>query len=104
MSTRRKPNETRLIVATSETDADLLYATRFWAPDPFIFLQHNVKRTVVLSDLEIDRGRKQAKADEFVAYSQLEKNVQGNSRKTPSYQKVLAYFLRERRVASAMVP
>ena len=40
MSNRRKENEnvTRLIVATSDPDADMLYATQFWAPDPFIFL------------------------------------------------------------------
>ena len=57
MKKRRQPkHDTRLIVATSETDADLLYASRFWAPDPFIFLQQNGKRTLVLSDLEIDRG------------------------------------------------
>lgn len=105
MKKKRKPNrETRLIVATSETDADLLYATRFWAPDPFIFLQQNGKRTLVLSDLEIDRGRKQANADEFVAYSQLEKELQGKSRKAPAYEKVLAHFLRKRKVRSAIVP
>jgi Xaa-Pro aminopeptidase len=105
MKKQRKPNrETRLIVATSETDADLLYATRFWAPDPFIFLQHNGKRILVLSDLEFDRGRRQAKADEFVAYSQLEREVQGKSRKAPPYNKVLAHFLRRRRVSSATVP
>ena len=105
MKTKRQPNhDTRLIVATSETDADLLYATRFWAPDPFIFLQHNGKRTVVLSDLEIDRGRKQAKADEFVLYSQLEKEVQGKSRKAPPYEKVLGHFLRQRGIRSATVP
>src|SRR5438067_1024200 len=105
MKTRSKPNhDTRLIVATSETDADLLYATRFWAPDPFIFLQHNGKRTLVLSDLEIDRARKQARADEFVPYSQLEKEVQGKSRNTPPYEKVLGEFLRRRRIKSAIVP
>src|SRR5256885_5807723 len=48
-----------------------LYATKFWAPDPFIFLQRNGKRTLVLSDLEIDRGRKQADADEFLMFSEL---------------------------------
>ena len=45
----------------------MLYATRFFAPDAFIFLQQNGKRTLVLSDLEIDRGRKQAQADEISA-------------------------------------
>lgn len=105
MKTRQKPNgQTRLIVATSETDADLLYATRFWAPDPFIFLQQNGKRTLVLSDLEIDRGRKQARADEFVPYSQLERELQGKSSKAPSYDQVLAHFLKKRGVRSAVVP
>src|SRR5215212_1108143 len=105
MKKSKTPNrETRLIVATSETDADLLYATRFWAPDPFIFLQQNGKRTVVLSDLEFDRGRKQAKADEFVAYSQLERELQGKSRQAPGYEKVLAHFLRRRGVRAATVP
>src|SRR5437899_1770558 len=84
----------RLIVAASETDPDMLYATKFWAPDPFIFLEQNGKRTLVLSDLEIDRGRKQAKAHEFVPFSELEREVQGRSKKTPPYEKVLAHFLR----------
>src|ERR1043166_203652 len=56
---KTKTKTTRLIVAASDTDPDILYATKFWAPDPFIFLQRNGKRTLVLSDLEIDRGRKQ---------------------------------------------
>jgi hypothetical protein len=71
--------KTRLIVAASETDPDMLYATKFWAPDPFIFLERNGKRTLVLSDLEIDRGRKQADADEFVMFSEIEHEVQGKS-------------------------
>jgi len=83
--------KTRLIVAASENDADMLYATRFFAPDPFIFLEQNGKRTLVLSDLEIDRGRKQAQADEFLPYSQFEREVQGNSSKAPAYEKVLAH-------------
>jgi len=92
------------MVAASETDADMLYATRFWAPDPFIFLQRNGKRTLVLSDLEIDRARRTAKADEFVQYSDIEREVQGRSKKAPPYEKVLAQFLRDRRVKSATVP
>jgi Xaa-Pro aminopeptidase len=96
--------KTRLIVAASENDADMLYATRFFAPDPFIFLEQNGKRILVLSDLEIDRGRKQAKADEFLPYSEFEREVQGNSRKAPPYEKVLSHFLAKRKVRSAIVP
>src|SRR4030095_5555034 len=100
--TKTKP--ARLIVAASETDPDMLYATKFWAPDPFIFLERNGKRILVLSDLEIDRGRKQANADEFVMFSELEREVQGKSKKAPPYEKVLAHFLRKRGVKSAVVP
>jgi len=94
----------RLIVAASETDPDMLYATKFWAPDPFIFLERNGKRTLVLSDLEIDRGRNQADADEFVMFSEIEREVQGKSKKAPPYEKVLAHFLQKRGVRSTIVP
>jgi Xaa-Pro aminopeptidase len=94
----------RLIVAASEQDPDMLYATKFWAPDPFIFLQRNGKRTLVLSDLEIDRARKQADADEFLMFSELEREVQGKSKKAPPYEKVLAHFLKKRGIKTASVP
>src|SRR5712692_9883584 len=100
----KKANATRLIVAASETDPDMLYATKFWAPDPFIFLERNGKRTLVLSDLEIDRARKQAQADEFVSFSKLEREVQGKAKRTPPYEKVLLHFLRKRGVRSTIVP
>ena len=82
----------------------MLYATHFFAPDAFIFLQQNGKRTLVLSDLEIDRGRKQAKADEILAYSDFEKEVQGRNKKAPPFEKVLSHFLRKRKIRSALVP
>jgi Xaa-Pro aminopeptidase len=101
---KNSKSPTRLIVAASENDADMLYATQFFAPDPFIFLEQNGRRTLVLSDLEIDRGRRQAKADEILPYSQFEKEVQGNNRKAPLYEKVLAHFLTKKKVRSAIVP
>ena len=101
---KKTKDKTRLIVAASENDADMLYATRFFAPDAFILLEQNGKRTLVLSDLEIDRGRKQAEADEILPYSAFEKEVQGKSTKAPAYEKVLAHFLTKRKVRSAVVP
>src|SRR5437762_8403022 len=94
-TSRRNDKATLLIVAASETDPDILYATRFFAPDPFIFLQQNGKRTLVLSDMEMGRGRKQARADEFVSFNELEREVQGESKDAPPYEKVLAHFLRK---------
>src|SRR3954447_14091146 len=98
MSNSKSP--TKLSVAASEYDADMLYATRFFAPDPFIFLQKNGKRTLVLSDLEIDRARKTAVADEFVQFSKLEREAQNGAKAAPAYEKVLTYFLRKRGVKS----
>jgi Xaa-Pro aminopeptidase len=105
MSTRKKTkNETRLIIAASDHDPDMLYATKFFVPDPFIFLEQNGKRTIVLSDLEIDRARKQAKVDEIVSFSQIEREVQGIQKKAPPFEKVMSHFLRKRGVRFAMVP
>jgi len=96
--------QTRLIVAASDHDPDMLYATRMFVPDPFIFLEQNGKRTIVLSDLEIDRGKKEAQADEILAYSEFEKEVQGKAKKAPPFEKVLSHFVRKRGVRSAIVP
>src|ERR1700750_2241576 len=105
MSKRTKKNDvTRLMVAASEQDPDMLYATRFFAPDAFIFLEERGQRTLVLSDLEIDRARKQATADEFVSYSALGRGVQGEKRAAARCKKVLAHFLRKRGVRPAGVP
>jgi len=101
---RKSKNETRLIIAASDHDPDMLYATRLFVPDPFIFLQRNGKRTIVLSDLEIDRARREAEADEIVSFSRIEREVQGKQKKAPPFEKVMSHFLRKRGVRSAVVP
>jgi Xaa-Pro aminopeptidase len=93
----------RLIVADSEKDANILYATRFFAPDPFIFLQIGKKRFIVLSDLEIDRGKKQASVDAVLSSSKIAKKlkVQGLN---ASFEEMTSYLLRQYRVKSVEVP
>lgn len=54
----------QLIFAASEYDADILYATRFFAPDAFLWWQWRGKTHAVLSPLEINRGRRSAHVDE----------------------------------------
>src|SRR6202022_4823406 len=54
--------------------------------------------------MERGRGRRQATADEFVSFNKLEREVQGKAKKSPSYEKVLAHFLRKRGVRSTIVP
>lgn len=90
----------RLIVAASETDPDLLYATRFFAPDAFVFLEKAGRRLVMLNDLEIDRGRAQAQADEVIPQSEVARRAG----KGASFAAVLVRFLKEQRVRKARVP
>lgn len=98
-----RKNSARLIIADSERDPDILYATRFFAPDPFLFLQQpDGRRTVVLSDLEVDRGRAQATVDEVVSLSEESKRL--GLPKTVKLGAFARAFLRARRVRTAEVP
>jgi Xaa-Pro aminopeptidase len=98
----RKPAS--LIVASSEHSADMLYATLFFAPDAFIFLEAAGRRSIVLSDLEIDRGRKEAKVDEVIEYSAVKDRVKTPAKGEATFEEVLVQFLRDRKVKRARVP
>ncbi len=65
-----------LMYAASESDADLLYPTRFFAPDPFLFAQKGRRRYLVLNDLEIDRGRRQASVERVLSWSKLARKIE----------------------------
>ncbi len=93
----------RLIVASSETSADLRYATKFQVSDPIIFLEQDGKRAIVLSDLEIDRGKREAKVDEIVSLSELNKKLRPKGPE-PTFRETIAGFLKSRRVRKVVVP
>jgi Xaa-Pro aminopeptidase len=61
----------RLMYAASESDADMLYPTGFFAPDPFLFIQKGRTRVLVMSDLEMDRARRQATVDRVLSWTKL---------------------------------
>ena len=69
----------KLIYAASPRSADMLYATGFHAPDAFLFLEQRGRKTIVLNDLEIDRGRREAKVDEVLAASDLARDFGSTS-------------------------
>ena len=64
-------NSDLLLIASSEKDADLYYATRFIAPDPFVFLRARGKKYILVSDLEIDSAKKEASVHEVFSSSRL---------------------------------
>ena len=51
---------TSKLIYDSSTNADLFYATKFFVPDPVIFVEKNGKKYLFLSDLELSRGKKEA--------------------------------------------
>src|SRR5215467_259229 len=59
-----------LIIAASEADSNLYYACHFLAPDPFVFLEVGGRKILMMSDLEVDRARKQARVDEVLSLSE----------------------------------
>ena len=63
---------TSLIIAASELDSNLYYACRFMAPDPFVFVELDGKKILLMSDLEVDRARQQARVDEVLSLSEWE--------------------------------
>ena len=94
----------RLIIADSEKNANLYYATRFLAPDPFIFLQLNEKKFLVMSDLEVDRAKSQARVTEVLSYSKLAKQAKGTSGTEPTMMDVIESLLTSHSVKQVEVP
>jgi Xaa-Pro aminopeptidase len=94
----------KLIIAASEDSADQLYATGFRAPDPFVFLESGGKRILLLSDLEVDRGRRVGAVDRVDAYADAEREVRGGKKKRPSFARVVAAWLRANRARNVLVP
>jgi Xaa-Pro aminopeptidase len=92
----------KLIIASSQHDADALYAVGFFVPDPFIFLEQGGKTTAVLSNLEVDRGRKEAQVDEVAALSDFTPRLAKG--KNPTFVDQIVTFLRARKVRRAAVP
>ena len=99
---RRGP--AKLIIAASEESADILYATKFFAPDDFLFLEQDGRTSILLSDLEVDRGRKTARVDEVLSFTEFAKEHKKGLGRQPSFAKVAAHFLKTRRVRRAVVP
>jgi Xaa-Pro aminopeptidase len=59
---------------------------------------------VVLSDLEIDRGRRDAKVDEVIAVSDIKGRIKWRGKGEPGPEQILIQFLREKKVRKARAP
>ena len=89
----------KLIYAASPRSADMLYATGFHAPDAFLFLEQRGRKSIVLNDLEIDRGRCEAEVDEVLSASELGREFGSHS---PAL--IVAGLLLRRKIRRVEVP
>ncbi len=94
----------KLIIASSDKDADLYYATRFIAPDPFVFVRTQGKNHLLLSDLEIDRAKKEAMPSVIHSVSELFRGYKKHHAKTCDFARLIVYFLKRLHVESVIVP
>jgi Xaa-Pro aminopeptidase len=97
-------SETLLIVADSERDANMLYATGLFVPDPFIYLRMGTRPLLVMSDLEIDRARAQAPHCRVASLSACQQKLRREGVKSPRYAHVIRQILRENKIRRVIVP
>jgi Xaa-Pro aminopeptidase len=99
-----KSNDTLLMLADSDHDANMLYRVGMFVPDPFIFLEHRGRRHLVMSDLEIDRARKEAPGCKVHPLRKYQEAARKNGVARPTHTDVIPLFLRELGVRKVMVP
>ncbi|MCM2257149.1 MAG: Xaa-Pro peptidase family protein [Vicinamibacteria bacterium] len=92
----------RLHYASSEHDADLLYATGFMAPDPFLFVEVRGVRTITASDLELDRARATARECRVVPWMDFARQLE--PRGQAPLADVIGLVLKKLKVKRALVP
>lgn len=104
MSRSTEKAYTILLYASSESDADVLYATRFHCPDPFIFIRTAAgKRIFVMSDLEIGRARSQSNAHRVLSLSRYAARAMKRTGRVPGVSEVIAEVLRDLKIRTVTV-
>ncbi len=93
-----------LMIGSSERCANLFYATRFRAPDPFVFLWTPSEKIMLANSLESNRARDQASVDLVLSYTQYAKQAKKRCQERPNSNAVLLELLRDLGLAKLQVP
>lgn len=96
--------EAVLIIAASERDANLYYATHFIAPDPFVFVQIKGRKTLLMSDLEVDRAKHESSVHEVLPTSKLAADYKKRTGKRATFVDLIADFLKRKKIKNLLVP
>lgn len=86
--------ETKLIIASSETDADMYYATHILITDDFVYLEMNGKKIIYVSSMEYSRVMEEAQVDEII-------NTQN---RPPKFKSNLSWIVTENKIKKITVP
>lgn len=100
---RFRMSNAKLIFDCPETNADLYYATKFLAPDDVLYLEIRGKKYLILSDLEFERGRREAKGVQIYSLAEWMERAK-KARQEPNSIGVLATLLRSFKVKRIAVP
>jgi len=85
-----------LMIACSETDANIYYASGFLAPDPFVYLEAGGQSFLLMSDLELDRARTQSRVDQVLPYSDYETQAKSRGISSPVLADVVQLLMEEK--------
>ncbi len=99
-----KNDKALLIIADSERDSNMYYATGFTAPDPFVYIQKDNERIMVTSDLELDRAKSESKADKVFSLSKYEKIARDRGNSSASLVEIVATALGEMNIMQLQIP
>lgn len=94
-----------LMYGAGASDANILYATRFFCPDPFMFVETpRGRRIMVIGDLELDRARATASVHRVLPLVDYVARAQSRGRGTPHVVDVIAEVLRDLKISHVRVP
>jgi Xaa-Pro aminopeptidase len=93
-----------VFIAASELDSNLYHATKFIAPDPFIYLEIKGERLLIMNDLEMDRAKSQAAVDRVLSYSEIERRARDHGVAAPGSVDIVHVVLREAKIKQVLVP
>ena len=89
----------KLIIADSENDSNMFYATGMLIPDDFVYLEKNGKKMIYIDDLEYNRAKKEAEVDRVVNYSKYSSNADRDT-----FGSVLIDILKDNGIKKVQIP
>ncbi len=96
-------NKNYLIIDSSENNSDLYYKTGFFVPDSVLYIESKGKKTLVLNDLEYERGKTESTADEVISYSECVKILKDKKIKNIGILDIADLILKQKRLKTLEV-